>query len=51
MKILWSLVAILLGCLSLGGLLNAVNGGGLFDLFVSGALAWAAVGVWRGVRR
>ncbi|MFE4818654.1 hypothetical protein ACFRFU_19905 [Streptomyces sp. NPDC056704] len=50
MKILWTLVAIFLGCLSLGGLLSAAHGGGWFDLIVAAILGWTAVRVWKAAR-
>ncbi len=50
MKILWTLVAIFLGCLSIGGLLSAAHGGGWFDLLMSAGLGWAAVEL-EGARR
>jgi hypothetical protein len=50
MKIVWALLAILLGCLSLGGLMTGLsgrNGGGIFDIAIGALLGWAAWGVWK----
>ncbi|MFJ8197142.1 hypothetical protein [Streptomyces sp. NPDC096152] len=51
MKIVWSLFALLLGCLSLGGLMSAARHRDPLDLLLAIGLGWAAVGVWRSARR
>jgi hypothetical protein len=48
MKIVWALLAILLGCLSLGGLMAFGRRGDWFDLLIGLGLAWAAWGIWKG---
>jgi hypothetical protein len=49
---LWTLLALLLTALAIGGFLTGLsgrNGGGIFDIIIGALLAWAAWGVWKHV--
>ncbi|MFF4536525.1 hypothetical protein [Streptomyces aureus] len=50
MKFVWLLLAILLSCLTLGGLVSVTKDTDtpslIFDLATSGLLGWGAVGSW-----
>ncbi|MGW2692316.1 hypothetical protein ACWC3Y_10695 [Streptomyces sp. NPDC001296] len=54
MKFFWLLLAILLTCLTIGGLMSAAKGGDapsvIGDLVISALLGWGAAGSWRRTR-
>lgn len=53
MKVFWLLLAVLLTCLTLGGLMSAAKGADtpsvVFDLLISALLGAGAVGSWKRV--
>jgi hypothetical protein len=54
-KAVWILLAVLLTCLAIGGLISAGHDTDapslIFDLGTSGLLGWVAIGLWRKARR
>jgi hypothetical protein len=50
MKIFWILLAILLTCLAIGGLMSFTKRGDWFDLGITALIAWGAVGSWKRAR-
>jgi hypothetical protein len=51
MKVVLTLLAVLLGCLSLGALMSFTKRADWLDLGMTILLGWAAVGVWKAARR
>jgi hypothetical protein len=55
MKIVWLLLAVLLTCLTIGGLVSAAKGTDtqsvVGDLIISALLGWGAVGSWKRTSR
>jgi hypothetical protein len=51
MKAVWSLLAIILTCLTIGGLMSVAKDPDtpslIFDLAISGLLGWGAWGSWK----